>query len=200
MKLSLFRGRTLVTPPVEQGWIEIPFGFSMYEARVISYSTIFIFLFVNIGTIYGLGSEYFNGLKYLFSEFGEIFTIVGVIIVSILYHFIHEYVHLLFFPDKGLSHKSHVGFMSIGLFTLYNGEFSRTSMQKSLLAPLFALFPIMLIPSFFHVGIILINLMIIHVTACLGDIVLYQKLSKRPDIDYFWSLGTSCWVKFKHNN
>ncbi len=195
--MRLFQPSRLAAPPADQGWQPQQYGFSATEIRVTTYLGIVLLLGFNGAGLALLGSEFLNDLNALFAGAGKIGGVAVVILAMVAYLYIHEAIHLIAFPDHGLSKDSYVGVLPWAVFVLYNGPVSPRRLMASVSLPFLTLTPLLALFAYLKPGAITTNLLLVHVLSCSGDLLLVWKLSKLRLVDELWTTGTSVWFKYR---
>ncbi len=193
--MRLFAQENLVSPPPNCNWRSIHFGFSSRDTRLISYTSAIAIVAVNLAGFAAFGATYLDDIRKL----SNVLTVWGVVLfvaVCIAAYFaVHEFIHTLALPDHGMSDRTLVGISPWAVFVVYNGEIGRTAMMRCVAAPFFVLLPVCVCLAVEFPGVLCVNLIGLHLFACLGDFLLWLKLAKRVDIESIWSVGSEVWIK-----
>jgi hypothetical protein len=192
--MRFFAKDNLVSPPPNSNWRSIQFGFSSRDARVISYTSVVAFIVVNLTGFAAFGATYLDDLRKL----ANVATVWGAVLIAAVciaaYLAVHEFVHAIAFPDRGMSDRTLVGIFPWSVFVVYNGEIGRAAMMRCVAAPFFVLLPVCVALAVEFPGALCLNLVGLHVFSCLGDFLLWLKLAKRADIKSIWSAGNEVWI------
>ncbi|MGB0935882.1 MAG: DUF3267 domain-containing protein [Colwellia sp.] len=197
MKLNKISKNEFSLPPHNLGWKEIKLGVSINEARFISYLTVILFVLMNAVLFSLLKESFFSDIAYLNAKYDLLNIIIGILISIVVLVLAHELCHLILLPEQGLSNSTIIAFIGISPCFIYNNNIGRNRFMVVLLGPFLILTPIFIAGVTIYEGLISYYLLFIHLTSCLGDLLLFHKIFKRKEIECLWSLGTSCWAKLK---
>lgn len=202
IKMQLLKRNKITNPVKTSGWEEVSLGFSLFELRLVSYGIIAFFFILNGLSIYIIGMEYIQGAMIYLRE-NSIFKIpVLIIIYSFAYFLLHELLHLVFHPDRGLSNRSLFGMASGTFFVIYNEKINRKRFLYVISAPFVILtivFIAIIILAEINIitvdNIILVNILGLHLSACVGDVLIFYKIYKLSNVSEVWNSYTTVWVR-----
>jgi len=192
--MKIFRKEDLATPPADEGWNTVEFGFSLTEARIISYLSLAIFFGINGTGFYWMGDTYLNDIRWVADEH-PVFRFFLVALAVAAYYAAHESIHAAFFPNKGRGPDTKIGIMSFAVFVLYNNRIGRNRFMWVSLAPALIFLPFIAVPLIVSPGFFALNLIGLHFTACLGDFMLFNTLRSLPRNAEIWTTGSSAWTR-----
>lgn len=199
--MRLFRADALDLPAKDEGWSAAAIGFTLAEARILGYVSIALFFIVNGLGFLLFGLSYLDGFTHLVSRHPTLIAAAALAGIA-AYYVLHELLHALFHPDRGLSARTMVGMKAAAVFVVYNGRISRRKLQWLVLAPLLLLTPLCVAllagawtdPQTFT-PVVVFNLLGLHLSACAGDVLLSWKLWRHPPFAWMWNGVSSVWVK-----
>ncbi len=195
--MKKYNDNTVSLPNSSEGWEKMEFGMSMFESRIISYLTIIFCLFINVGGALILGDSFFIQIEVIKDYFGKIGVILSIVFSALTYHIIHEFIHVLYFPEKWRSDRALFGFLhGSALFVIYNGEISKRQMERCYMGPFYTILPFLALIVMLFPGIITLNLLFLHLLTCAGDIVFRYKFRRLVGVTHVWFTINTFWVKY----
>jgi len=183
-------------------WEKSAIGFNITQVRLLTYASLFFAFSINGVAIYLLGFSYIDDLLELLRNTPFLIIVIAPISFNVLYLITHEVIHCISHPDKGLSKKTLVGFISGFPFVIYNGSITRKRFLAVLASPFIVLligyvifFAIIRLLKISIPEIILLNILLVHLCACVGDAFLFLKVYKLQDVSELWNSYSSLWIK-----
>lgn len=183
-------------------WEKSMVGFSITQVRVLTYASLLFAFTINGIAIYYFGLGYIDDLLELLRNTSFLTIIIAPILFNVFYFLMHEVIHCLFHPDRGFSNKTLIGFLSGFPFVIYNGYITRKRFLVVLASPFIVLLIIYAITWTAtrqletHIPeIILINALLIHLCACVGDAFLFYKVYKLHNVSALWNSYSSLLIK-----
>ena len=152
-------------------------------------------LAVNGIGLLAVGESYLADFHSLRVQLGVGGVVAFVGIAFAFYLVLHEVVHLLWFPDRGLSRSTLVGILPWAFFVLFNAAITPHELKRSVRMPFVLLTPPLLLIALMFPGSLTINALVVHLLSCSGDLLLFRKLSGLKGVDQIWTTGTAVWFK-----
>jgi len=187
-------------------WEKATVGFGVFEIRVLTYVSILSLFALNAIAIYYIGFSYIEDLIQYFRSIPIGRIIISVVAFVFFYYVIHEFLHLLFHPDNGLSNKTLIGVIFGSPFVMYNGSISRRRFLVVIASPFIILLILYLVVfatlqllGIYVLEIILVNVLLIHLSSSVGDALLFYKIYKLKDVEEIWNSYSSLWIKREIN-
>lgn len=195
MNLRILTTKNLSSPKdINEGWEPLDIGFSMTEARIMTWATVVCFILINTILFFSLKENLLADLKQLFDTFGKPLGLALTLFSLVLYMMIHESIHYIFFKLKDTDKSVHIALLGLNPCIIFNGKLSKQNMIIGCLMPLIVLTIPLACLALMQPGFLTTNLLFIHLSGCIGDIVLSIKVSKQKDVTHLWSVGTGCYV------
>lgn len=191
--MRIHRADRLQSPPDDGRWTAVQFGLTATEIRVSQYAGIVVLLAAAVGGVLFAGPEGFSDWRALMTTFGPVGAVVMVVLALLAYLFLHEGLHLLAFPDRGLGDASLIGLLPWAVFVLYNSAISPRQLQQVVLRPLIVLTPPLLLIALWRPGALTIGALIVHLLTCVGDVMMHRKLARLHDVAALWTTGREVW-------
>lgn len=196
--MRLFKTAKLSSPPLNDGWDKIEFGMSVVEVRILTYASIILFLAINAVGLLALGETYSQQFSSAIEAFGRIGFILLVVLTLFVYQVVHEFIHILYFPDQWRSKDTFLGFLKgAAIFVLYNAPISVKRMKQCYMGPLLWLNIPFIALAVLYPGVLTFNMLLVHLFSCAGDISFRLKIGQFENNSLVWSEVTSFWVKHK---
>ena len=196
--VKLLTGDALNHPPETSDWKPIAFGFSLTQARLLTWVSVFAFIALQALLFVIFKEHMFDDFILIKNTLGSPLFIVTSLSVILIYVILHEATHFAYFKhhDKRTNQRAaHLAILASSPCVIYNGSITPKDKIKGCIAPLVIFTPLLILPIVFYPGWLSSNFLFLHLFTCAGDILLSVKLAGLKDTKALWSMGTSCFGK-----